>query len=170
MDFKIETERLVLRNFRTEDGDDVMKFWGDPEVMEYCYGGSNREHIESAIVFYGRCQEKKGFSVYAVTIKETGEVIGACGFNPTKDESEIELIYHYKKVAWGRGYATEAGKACIKYAEDNCKNINLITASVDPRHEASMKILEKVGFKHTHSEYCDKTNLNEPYYEIVLNR
>ncbi len=168
--FTIETERLLLRTFKVEYIDEVMKFWGNDEVMKYCYGGINREYIEKAIIFYEACQDKKGFSTYIVTIKETGEIIGACGYNPTENDSEIELIYHYKKEAWGNGYATEAAKAYIKYAKENCKSIKRIIASVDPRHEASMKILEKVGFKYTHSQYCHKTNLNEPYYEILLQR
>ena len=168
MSFSFETERLLLRTFRLEDIDEVMKFWGNAEVMKYCYGAGSRERVEKSISHYAQNHEIRGFSVYIVIIMETGEIIGACGYNSTKNADEIELIYHYKKESWGKGYATEAAKACIKYASENCKNINKITASVDPRHNASMKILEKLGFKYSHSEYCDKTKQNEPYYEIIL--
>lgn len=46
MSFVFETERLLLRTLKIEDIDEVMKFWGKEEVMEYCYGTSSREHIE----------------------------------------------------------------------------------------------------------------------------
>jgi ribosomal-protein-alanine N-acetyltransferase len=170
LSFVIETERLLLRTLRLEDIEEVIKFWGDEEVMEYCYGAGSRERIENSISHYAQNHEKRGYSVYLVIIKETGETIGACGYNPTKNADEIELIYHYKKESWGKGYATEAAKACIKYTSENCNNINKITASVDPRHDASMKILEKLGFKYTHSEYCDITKQIEPYYEIIPQR
>jgi ribosomal-protein-alanine N-acetyltransferase len=170
LSFGIETERLLLRTLRLEDINEVMKFWGNEEVMEYCYGAGSRERVENSISHYAQNHEKRGYSVYLVIIKETGETIGACGYNPTKNADEIELIYHYKKESWGKGYATEAAKACIKYASENCKNISKITASVDPRHDASMKILEKLGFNYSHSEYCDITKQIEPYYEIILQR
>lgn len=170
MSFCIETERLLLRTLRLEDIDEVAKFWGDEEVMKYCYGADSRERLEKSIRHYAQSHEERGYSVYLVTIKETGEAIGACGYNPTKNADDIELIYHYRKESWGRGYATEAAKACIKYAGENCKNISKITASVDPRHHASMKVLEKLGFNYSHSEYSDITNQMEPYYEIILQR
>jgi ribosomal-protein-alanine N-acetyltransferase len=168
MSVNFETERLSLRTQRLEDIVKVMGFWGDEEVMKYCGGANSKENLEKAISFYIDQQNKKGFSPYIVTIKETGEIIGVCGYNPTKNDDEIELIYHFIKEYWGKGYATEAAMACIKYASENCKNINKITASVDPRHNASIKTLEKVGFKYTHTEYCDITKQNEPYYEIIL--
>lgn len=170
MSFKLETERLLLRTLRLEDIDEVMEFWGNEEVMEYCYGAGNRERVARSINHYAQNHDKKGFSVYLVIAKETGHPIGACGYNPTRNTDEIELIYHYKKESWGKGYATEAAKACIKYVDENLININKITASVDPRHAVSIKVLEKLGFKYTHSEYCDMTKQNEPYYELLLER
>lgn len=170
MSLNFVSERLFFRILTLEDIDYAMKFWGDEEVMEYCYGADTRENIMKAINFYMELQDKRGFSPYIVTIKETGEVIGICGFNPTRNDGEIELIYHYIKEYWGMGYATEAAKACIKYADDNFMNINRITASVDPRHNASIKTLEKAGFKFTHTQYCEKTKQEEPYFEILLQR
>jgi ribosomal-protein-alanine N-acetyltransferase len=170
MSVNIQTERLSLRTLTLEDIEHAMRFWGDEQVMKYCDGASSKDNIKKAINFYIDQQNKKGFSPYIIKIKEIGETIGICGYNPTKNHDEIELIYHFIKDYWGKGYATEAARACIKYANENCKNINRIIASVDPRHNASIKILEKVGFKYTHSEYSDKTKQDEPYYEIILQR
>lgn len=166
MSVKFESERLYFRLLKADDLDDVMEFWGNEEVMKYCLGAGTRENEAKCIQTYQSIQEEKGFSVYAVVLKEDSKVIGACGFNPTKQESEGELIYHYAKKYWGKGYATEAARACIEYAPK--LGIKRITASIDPRHIVSKKVLEKVGFKYTHTQWCELTKQNEPYFEIVL--
>jgi len=137
-----ETERLILRTLKVEDLDSVMNFWGNTEVMKYCGGSScDRNRFENAIKNYIKSQKERGFSAFAVVLKASGEVIGACGYNYTKKEDEIELIYHFSKKYWGKGYATEAGKACVEYARKHL-TISKITASVDPEHWTSRKVLE----------------------------
>ncbi|WP_432664926.1 GNAT family N-acetyltransferase [Wukongibacter baidiensis] len=163
-----ETERLILRTLEPDDLDSVMNFWGDNEVMKYC-GGSleDKEIIAKAINNYMNSQRERGFSAYAVILKKTDEVIGACGYNYTKNDSEIELIYHFAKKHWGKGYATEAGRACIEYARKNL-HIDKIIASVDPNHNSSRRILEKLGFKYIGMKWFEDTKQDEPYFELDM--
>ncbi|MFT4412478.1 GNAT family N-acetyltransferase [Fredinandcohnia humi] len=109
-----ETERLLLRVFEVEDVDDVKRFWGDDEVMEHCLGAIPHEAIPRVLEAYANCHFEKALSVYAVVEKESGKVIGAAGFNVT---DKVELIYHYAKEVWGKGYATEAANACVNVAK-----------------------------------------------------
>ncbi|WP_432409551.1 GNAT family N-acetyltransferase [Wukongibacter sp. M2B1] len=163
-----ETERLILRVLEPKDLDSVMNFWGNDEVMKYCGGSSgNRELIGRAINNYMNSQRKRGFSAYAVILKETNEIIGACGYNYTQDGNEVELIYHFSKQYWGKGYATEAGKACIEYARENL-HIDKIIASVDPKHYSSRKVLEKLGFEYIDMRWFEDTKQNEPYFELHI--
>lgn len=164
----IITERLELRTLKIEDLDATMNFWGNNEVMKYCGGSSNdRNRIANAIRNYIKSQEERGFSAFAVVLQETDEVIGACGYNYTNDKNVIELIYHFTKEYWGKGYATEASKACIRYAQENL-NVDKIMASVDPRHDASRRILEKLGFEYTGSEWFKETEQYDLCFELSI--
>lgn len=162
----ITTERLTLRILEVEDIDAAMNFWGNNEVMKYCGGSSgDRSKVLNAIRNYRKSQDEKGFSAFAVVLKENNEVIGACGYNYTENNNVLELIYHFAKEYWGNGYATEASRACIKYAKDNL-NINKIIASVDPSHDTSRKVLEKLGFKYKGMKWFEETKQNDLYYEL----
>ncbi|MCT4619858.1 MAG: GNAT family N-acetyltransferase [Marinisporobacter sp.] len=162
-----ETDRLLLRTLKHEDLDFVMNFWGNEEVMKYCGNNGSREREQKAIEFYIKLQKEKGFSTYAVILKENSEVIGACGFNPTKDDHKIELIYHFAIKYWGKGFATEAANACINYARENLK-INKIIASIHPRNLVSKKVLEKLGFKFICMNWSEVTKQKEPYFELSI--
>ncbi|MFZ5966961.1 MAG: GNAT family N-acetyltransferase [Bacillota bacterium] len=167
MTINIETTRLLLRVLTIEDIDAVTRFWGNEEVMKYCGGVGTRESRLKAIEFYSNLQREKGFSPFAVILKEINEVIGACGFNPTPNDREIELIYHFAKDYWGKGYATEAAKACIEYVRKSLQ-MNKIVAAVDPNHTASRNVLEKVGFQYKGVKWFEDTQQDEPYFELIL--
>lgn len=162
-----ETERLILRTLELDDIDSVMNFWGDVEVMKYCGGAGTRERELRALQYYINMQKNKGFSPYLTILKGSGEIIGVCGFNPPNNGYEAELMYHLAQKYWGKGYATEAARACIAYAKNQLK-INKIGASIDPENNASQKVLEKLGFSYAGMKWCEDTNQDEPYFEMVL--
>ena len=62
--------------------------------------------------------EKYGFGLWAVILKESGELIGQCGLTmqPWKDKDVLEIGYLFRRDYWHKGYATEAAVACKKYA------------------------------------------------------
>lgn len=162
-----ETKRLILRNFEQSDAKDVEKFWGDEDVMEHSGGAVPHEFIPKVLASYLKCQTDKGISVYAVEEKESGRVIGAAGFNVRTSSEKVELVYHFAKDAWGKGYATEAARACIDFAKAK-GNVGTIYASADLKNPGSLKILEKVGFDYKGMKWFEDTNQEEPYYEMVL--
>ncbi|MBV1756569.1 MAG: GNAT family N-acetyltransferase [Dethiosulfatibacter sp.] len=162
-----ETERLILRTLELDDLDSVMSFWGDIEVMKYCGGAGTREREFKALQYYMNMQEERGFSPYLAMLKETGEIIGVCGFNPPTNGYDTELMYHLAKKYWGKGYATEAAIACIDYAKNHLK-IKKIGASIDPENKSSQKVLEKLGFNYVGMKWCEDTNQDEPYFELIL--
>ena len=163
----METERLILRTLQMEDIDAVMTFWGDVEVMKYSGGAGTKERELKALKYYINMQKERNFSPYLTVLKESGEIIGVCGFNPPNNGYDTELMYHFAKKYWGKGYATEAAKACIVYAKGQLK-INKIGASTDPENNASQKVLEKLGFTYAGMKWCEETNQDEPYFEMIL--
>lgn len=163
----IESERLMLRKLEYNDLDELMTIWGDAEVMRYCGGAGEREQELKSLKYYIDLNQREGFSPYAVILKSTGQMIGVCGFNPPNQEYDSELMYHFKKNYWGKGYATEAAKACMIYAGKYTK-IDRLGASIDPNNLPSKNVLEKLGFKSVGLKWCEATGQDEPYFEIKL--
>ncbi|GAA0176775.1 GNAT family N-acetyltransferase [Clostridium sediminicola] len=166
---RLKTKRLKLRPLETEDIDSVMNFWGNEEVMKYSGGAGNKESEERSIAFYINLQKEKGFSPFIVSLKENNQIIGACGFNPTDKDSEIELIYHFSKEYWGQGYATEAAEELIAYAIENLKKEKII-ASTSPQNNPSMKVLKKLGFSYVGMKWFEDTKQEEPCFELFIHR
>ncbi len=169
MEVIIQTERLLLRVFDSGDVNDAKSFWGDDEVMINCLGAISYERLPKAIDSYINSHEKHGLSVYAVVDKSTDRVIGAAGFNVRNSLETVELIYHFSKDSWGKGFATESAIACVNIAKAN-GGVKKIYASADPLNGKSLKILEKIGFDYKGMKWFDDTNQEEPYFEMDLDQ
>ena len=114
----LETERLYLREMNQADFDSLCKILQDEEVM-YAYEGAFsdtevQEWLDRQIARY----KEYTFGLWAVILKETDEMIGQCGLTmqPWKDNQVLEIGYLFQRKYWHKGYATEAAKACKKYA------------------------------------------------------
>lgn len=164
MEIIYETNRLILCMLDDSNLESVKEFWGDEEVMALCDGVSSFEVLPRIIAAYRKCQETHGLSVYAVKDKESNEIIGAAGFNIINSVKNIELIYHYSKKSWGKGFATEAASSCIEIARNHGK-VQVITASASPENKGSLKVLEKIGFTFIDMKWFYDTEQEEPCYE-----
>lgn len=169
MEKLIETERLLLRVFTSDDLEAAKTFWGDAEVMRESGGAASLDTLPQILNVYRDCHVEKGLSVYAVVEKSTGSVIGAAGFNIVDSVKEIELIYHFSKASWSKGYATEAARACMELAKRHGK-VKKVHASAAPENRNSARILEKIGFKYQGMKWFDDTNQEEPYYEFFIEK
>src|SRR5271167_3863686 len=129
----LETERLILRHLTPDDVDALFAIIGDPEAMKFYPQTFTRE---DAVRWVTRSQERyrsDGYGLFAVVLKSIGEVIGNCGLmrQEVEGESMLEVGYHFQRVYWGQGYATEAARACMTYAFHNLaarKVVSLIVA------------------------------------------
>lgn len=114
----IETERLILRKMDNGDYSALCKILQDEDVMyayEHAFSDDEvDEWLKKQFVRY----ETDGIGLWAVVLKENGEVIGQCGL--TKQlwwgENIVEVGYLFRKDFWHKGYATEAAVACKDYA------------------------------------------------------
>lgn len=114
----IETERLILRKMDNGDYSALCKILQDEDVMyayEHAFSDDEvDEWLKKQLLRY----ETDGIGLWAVVLKENGEVIGQCGL--TKQlwwgENVVEVGYLFRKDFWHKGYATEAAVACKDYA------------------------------------------------------
>lgn len=143
----METERLLLRTWESGDVSSAFAIWGDAEVMRYVdepFG--DLDSARRALARATEAQERHGVSLWAVVEKASGEIVGACGFHFEAEGPELELAYHFKRRYWGQGLATEAAHACVLYAAEILRATKII-AGVKTGNTASLRVLEKVGFK-----------------------
>jgi ribosomal-protein-alanine N-acetyltransferase len=145
----LETERLVLRPWAAEDAEALFEMCSDAEVMRFIGDGRPWAGVERAREWLARkvaAYAGRDFGKWAVIEKESGRLVGSCGLDPPSESMpEVELGYLFARDVWGRGYATEAAGACVRFAFDELK-LPRVVAGVAPEHAASRRVLEKLGF------------------------
>jgi RimJ/RimL family protein N-acetyltransferase len=142
----IETERLVLCQFRLEDLDALVQLRADPEVMRYI-GDQSREKVEQRLRYYISHYESHGFGMWAVIDKSTGAMAGWCGLVFLDETPEVEVGYGVARDYWGRGLMTEAARASLRYGFERA-GLPRIVAVAMPEHTASRRIMEKLGMRY----------------------
>ncbi len=144
----LETERLLVRTWTYADAERLFEICSDAETMLHIGDREPYESIEVAREFLNWAipyQKKNGFCRWAVIEKSIGEIIGSCGF-ARLETGEIEFGYLFARKSWGKGFATEAAGACLKFG---CEKIGLteIIALTDVDHVQSQNVLWKSGFR-----------------------
>ncbi len=114
----LTTERLALRELAQTDFQALCKIMQDPETMYAYEGAFTDEEVQGWLDRQLARYEKLGFGLWAVVLRETGEVIGQCGLTlqPWKDQEVLEVGYLFQRACWHKGYAAEAARACRDYA------------------------------------------------------
>jgi [ribosomal protein S5]-alanine N-acetyltransferase len=143
----IHTPRLLIRSFTLDDAEAMFKVLGDPETMHYfsVWLAKSVANAQGFIRWVTGMERDHGYSFWAVVEKETGEVIGDCGLAPLEGEGpEVELGCDLRRDRWNRGYATEAGAACLEYGFDVLK-LDRIIAVTHPDNTAARRVVEKLG-------------------------
>lgn len=144
----LETERLFLRSWTLEDDKELFSICGDSEVMRHIGDGEPYKRVEQARDFLNwaiNYERENGFCRWAAVEKASGKVAGSCGFARPHKSEEVELGYLFARETWGRGLATEAGRACADYGFGKLCFREII-ALTDLENLASHRVLEKIGF------------------------
>ena len=147
MSFPIETERLLIRPFALDDAEEIQAIWRDPETMRWIPSGpvATVEAARAKIERFIAHQDAHGFSLWVVREKATGRIVGDCGLILVELKGpEVELAYRFGREFWGRGYATEAAGACLRYGFERL-GLERIIAITSPEHVASRRVMEKNG-------------------------
>jgi RimJ/RimL family protein N-acetyltransferase len=146
----LETPRLRMRPYTPDDFENFYLLGTDPEVMRYISNGKTRTREEAAEVFPKLVEHwhEHGFGVWVLEDRATSQYLGRCGLRYLPEgEGEIELLYTLLRHAWGRGVATEAATAALRYGFDVLK-LPRIIAIAEPANRASWHIMEKLGMRY----------------------
>lgn len=140
----IETERLLLRPLRVEDVNVFVALHEDERVNQFVGAYSHQQALER-LELIERQWAERGHGLCAVELKSSGEFIGRCGLNFWEVFEEVELGWTLKAEAWGRGYATEAARACTEWGFAALDS-DYFTAMIRPGNTASVRVAERLGF------------------------
>ncbi|MFI5274680.1 MAG: GNAT family N-acetyltransferase [Ktedonobacterales bacterium] len=146
----LETERLVLRQFTTNDADLLFDLDSDPAVMRFLTGGTptSREVIQQHILpaFLRSYERLPGFGIWAAIEKASGDFLGWFGFRPPDGEGPdtVELGYRLRQATWGQGYATEGARALIRKGFTEL-GVRRVLATTYQDNRASRRVMEKAG-------------------------
>lgn len=142
----IETDRLTMRGFTSDDLDRLAAILGDPEVMRYMPGGKpySRERAEAVLRNILGHWEQHGFGWWAIDYKVDGQLMGWCGLGHVEELSEVEVAYLFDRPYWGKGIATETAYASLRYGFDELE-LERVIALAHMENRASQRVMEKIG-------------------------
>ena len=147
---KLETERLILRDFVRDDWQRVLEYQSDPLYLRYNHWDERTP--EAVQKFIGRFldhqqQEPRIKYQVAVTLKSNDLLIGNCGVRmDTIGAVEAEIGYELDPNYWNQGYATEAAHAIVDFGFSHF-GVHRIWADCVADNVGSAHVLEKLGMK-----------------------
>ena len=160
----LETERLILREFRIEDFDDFADMWADPVVVEHISGVvATRSESWGRLMSHAGSWPISGFGYWVVVEKASQKFVGIIGFGEMMREIEPSLIgkpeagWVLAQWAHGKGFATEAMTAAMAWGLEKFGDARMV-AIVDPAYKPTLRVAEKCGFK----EWVLTTYKDEP--------
>jgi len=168
MGVKIETERLILREFLTEDAEAVLAFSSSDEVNTYTGDKSihSIEEIRSIITDvwfsdYGT----HGYGRWAVIYKPDNKLIGFAGLKYLPELDETDIGYRFLPEYWGKGIASEAAREVLQYGFETLQ-LKRVIGIAAPENIGSWKVLEKIGLTFYQHESYDGSKKKYNWYQI----
>jgi ribosomal-protein-alanine N-acetyltransferase len=155
---RLETPRLILRQFAPGDWDAVNAMLSDPVITRYMHFATwtddqRRRWLDWCIA---NAQRPDADAInWAITRRDTRDVIGWLGIG-TDSEATIagkrSLGYLLNRAFWNQGYATEALRAVLAYEFDT-RGAPGVRATCDTANVASARVMEKAGMRHERTVY-----------------
>ncbi|RPJ96331.1 GNAT family N-acetyltransferase [Rummeliibacillus sp. TYF005] len=147
----IETKRIKLRDYNTDDFHFLNSLLKAPEMVRFIGNGKTKNETE-AKAFYdwikASYDQNKDYGLKIIELKDTGERIGHAGLVPQiiNGEELIEIGYWISTNYWGEGFATEVAKALRDYGEKEL-HLQKMIALIQVDNLASQKVARNIGMK-----------------------
>jgi len=162
----LETNRLILRRWKSQDLGPFRKLNADPRVMEFYPETLLHEQSDKLVEAAERHFEQQGYGLFAAQLKESEELIGFVGLQNVPFKAHftpaIELGYRIAYEHWNKGYATEAGQAVLTFAFSNL-GLSEVVAMTYKHNLRSRRVMEKLNmtydpnddFDNPHPKLCN---------------
>jgi RimJ/RimL family protein N-acetyltransferase len=175
----IETERLLLREWRDADREPFARMNADPRVMEFFPATLTVEETAAMLERVRAHGERHGFGWWAAELKETGAFIGFIGLAVPYFEAHftpcVEIGWRLAAEYWGRGLATEGARAALQYGFDVLGLREIVSFTV-PANVRSRRVMEKLGMTRDPADDFDHPRIADGHplrrhvlYRIVTN-
>jgi RimJ/RimL family protein N-acetyltransferase len=143
----IETERLLLRAWRSSDAAPFAALNADPEVTRYLRGPMSRDDSDELLARIRGHWQEHGFGLYAVEVKDGGAFAGFVGLAVPSFLPEVlpavEVGWRLAREHWGKGYATEGARASLAHGFGEL-GLRQIISIIDPGNAASVRVAERL--------------------------
>ena len=170
MNLILETDRLILRELKSSDAEAFFAMDHNPNVHQYLWNKPVQKIEETieVITFVRQQYVDNGIGRFAIILKQTNEFIGWAGLKYNTEEVNhkinfYDIGYRLDEKFWGKGYASEASFAWLKYAFETM-NIKTIEAAAHAENVASNRILQKMGMQMTEHYLEDEVSWN--WYQL----
>lgn len=168
-EFRHETERLILRDWREEDWPVFWEVTNTPSVMRWLGGLADDEAMAAGRARVEQYRADHGHTFWVVERKEDGALLGFCGLKRCNDEAgplgDMEAGWRLREDAWGQGYAREAAEASLKVGFERFDAPHIIALTVQ-ENTPSWGLMKRLGM--THREDLDfESNQFGPEHVIV---
>jgi RimJ/RimL family protein N-acetyltransferase len=147
---RLETGRLLLREFRGGDLDAYAQMQADPQVMRYIGEGrtvTRNDTWRSIAGMLGHWQ-LLGYGMWALEDRESGTLVGRAGFIDPPGWPGFELGWLLGRPYWGLGFATEAASRCLRYAFEELQR-DAVISLIRPANTPSIRVAERLGMRNT---------------------
>jgi [ribosomal protein S5]-alanine N-acetyltransferase len=147
LDFRLETERLVLRHVKPDDALFIWKLYNTPDFIRFIgdkgLSDLNKagDYIRDSII---SSYDKNGFGLYLVEVKDEAIPIGLCGILKRDEKHVPDIGFALLPEFYRLGYTFEAAVSVLRYAREKLE-LPVIRALVHPENTASRALLKKIG-------------------------
>jgi RimJ/RimL family protein N-acetyltransferase len=159
-EFRLDTPRLILRDWRESDIDPFHAICSDPQVMETLGPLMSREQTGALVARMHRMQAEIGHCFWAMERKDDAQLIGWCGIirggAGTPIHSKPEAGWRMTPSAWGKGYVAEAASASVDWAFDSLGD-DAVWAITSTDNQRSRAVMARLGM-----EYLPELDFNHP--------
>ncbi|HWF73257.1 MAG TPA: GNAT family N-acetyltransferase [Solirubrobacteraceae bacterium] len=141
---RLETERIVMRDWQGSDLDAFAAMGADREVMRFVGGVVDREQAWRMMSVFAGHWPLRGFGTWVVERRADGAVLGRAGLWQPEGWPGLEVGWLFARPAWGHGYASEAARAAVAWAWANVEAEELISL-IAPDNARSIAVAERLG-------------------------
>jgi len=171
MPLQIESSRLILRQYQQSDIDAYAEMLADPEVMKYVGTSEpqNRQTAWRSLATMAGHWSLKGFGMWALEEKLSGEFIGRVGLFSPDGWPGIEIGWMLRRGFWGQGYAFEAAEQALIHIK-NTDELNTVISLIHPENKASISLTKRLGSVYDRSSDVLIGDTYADIYRLDMNR